>query len=537
MYCKQCGKEHTGKITFCAYCGAKQDVEELTNAKEEQEKIVGRKKNNIVIPICLFSVAVIALMGITTINMCAPKRHLQAYADAILGKQWTEAYQYLFTEENEELPEDNYVDFAEELLEDVSSYEIKKVSKTQKGFSYKITFLDADGQIVLEEQLEIVKKKDKRMMVFSEWGLAENAEDNKWLETLIELNRERMWKDTYYEFVRCVFDNQDNWEALLQKYKYLEEELKVFYDGNYSVLSEENEYAPATVYFKLLYINDDDIPELAIACRDMTMLLRYDENEQRLVPIYWKEKTENILLVDTYSFGLVEYTGEGEQMLGDFEIGYRMQLYEYDGTNMILTDTIEYENEDGKIPSEVKEYYQSVTQFGRYLWYLTEDNINKTLKYDFLDADVKLANGKIEVEEEKEKEQIDIGVMYRELNQSSTYGSKTLVREQIDMRYHLQFKDIWGEPESYGYYDGVEVWGEMGETGIRYINQKLDGIALFGLYPGMDATNVGEILGEYGFTYNAEFELYRDGEDFGDTSLGVEIEDGTIRSIYMYFIE
>lgn len=87
-----------------------------------------------------------------------------------------------------------------------------------------------------------------------------------------------------------------------------------------------------------------------------------------------------------------------------------------------------------------------------------------------------------------------------------------------------------------GNYNGKQVVNFYWESGgsMEYTNERVGDITLFELYPGISRTEAEAILNEYGFKTKASEGYYSTGDSFGNWSVFLQFDNGTVTSISLY---
>lgn len=530
-YCSQCGKELEYDSRFCAYCGSEQQVEGKTITRQ-----YGKSKK-IVLVILFFCCLVTGIVGV---NIFAPDLYMWSYTNNILDKNWEKIYSCICPN-NEFLELDDFSEFADLIMEDVTECEWKRSYRSGNRVGYEILLMNEKKEILLKETYEVEKQEKRKFLLFSDWKFNEEIWETEIVSSILELVNERAWKETYYDFCNVVYKYNHDWDEIYNRYEYIKEELVEFYNGNYhatEVLQATPLDSTEYLYFWIGHIDDDNIPELVLSGDYASMMLRFDEGKLKVVEWCEPDYDQQSVLFNTAwdEAGFVERQGK----VMNFSYGsgewHELQIFIYDGISMVKRRTIEFETNNGEVSDDIKEYRDMITHDTSYLWLLSKENIEEALKFDkdnvsvsFVDSEVELGN---------QIEHYDIGEVYRELFHNR-YDGKLCIKDILDIRFDLIYKNEFAGPFVEGYYQNQKVWSENHETFIEYLG-KLDGVTLFGLYPGMQESDVEHTLEEYGFYRESEtdFEvIFYDGPEHSDTGVSVYITDGKVTGIGMWFVE
>ena len=224
-------------------------------------------------------------------------------------------------------------------------------------------------------------------------------EELKEKERLEQEAKEKAWKEAYYNFLLAI--NDQDVDKIREEYPELTEAVEIFIENNFYTLCNSfqiDDSLPPTdkILFSLVYLDDDEIPELYIDGDYEGLLVRYDGEKLQSIRWKWDEGVcYNMTHESDERYYYVEKSG---RIICDFPPLARatsVTVYQYvDGTSQKITD-ITYcfdgnlDAEEGYIDGtyvtnseafvKAEEYKKQVTTPIEATEEITEDNLKKVL--------------------------------------------------------------------------------------------------------------------------------------------------------------
>ena len=126
----------------------------------------------------------------------------------------------------------------------------------------------------------------------------------------------------------------------------------------------------------------------------------------------------------------------------------------------------------------------------------------------------------------------DIGCVYMGMPE----GNSEQVMNSLKDKYAIDFAGIDGEGFAFkGSCEGKESFTFYVEDGhmLKYENERVNGITLLGVYPGMDEKEADKLLNKYGFYKRDEYS-YQTGGSIGNYFVNCRTENGKVISISIW---
>lgn len=158
----------------------------------------------------------------------------------------------------------------------------------------------------------------------------------------LEMNPDFVWRKAYYDFIVAVADS--NMDIINASFPESAEAAQAFLDASVSVREMHPE---AVTHFSLVYLDDNDMPEIMLSIGEDTLErtgMLFAIREQRVVPIMFPETEfgSPYLIPGAFDTYLKERQGLIVSDNYAIEVGgnNNMDAYSYDGTNMVLSKSI-----------------------------------------------------------------------------------------------------------------------------------------------------------------------------------------------------
>ncbi|MGN0495409.1 MAG: zinc-ribbon domain-containing protein [Lachnospiraceae bacterium] len=370
-----------------------------------------------------------------------------------------------------------------------------------------------------------------------------------------EESEEAPWKEAYCDFLIAV--HSEDMEVIREQYPSMADMLNWFFNSNYNSFGLDiSERRPVTeeIKFSIIYLNEDEIPELFLSGDYCGLLFSFSDGTVRPVTYqdspsdiqffyfdfsnFYYEKESCLVLEDEYSTGeymgikVYQYDEDVQYVNVQDEIMYVLDdttdspYGEYIG--MYNGERISHEEADAYI----EEYKEQIPIELKGNYAITRDNLAEVLAYDRVwDMEMELSR------EPSDEEVVDIGKIFME------GMGREQVREKLNERFDIQYQLFNEEAATRGYYNGVEVYMEEYDNCMYYKNMELDSVRLLGVCPGMEVWKAGLALEDNGFSYNGNFTAqwggmsFSTGEERGDWVVRLIFEEETVDEIEFFQIE
>lgn len=292
MFCENCGTKNQDGAVFCENCGTKlvqpQDAQQTQaepqvnqvppmQAAPQYQQFAQPKAPKkpfkltpaIIIPVIAAVVVIIAAIAFVAIGKSTsdPEKVVRKYLDAMVDKDWKNAYAMLEVKESDFLNEENYIKMKEEAKgQTISNYKIytdmdeieKDAISTTIYYGYTVSGQSGE----LSGSLELIKQKGKRMFFFEKWEISESYSENSVIYAP--------------ENVVVTLDGVelDAEEAKADSDGYLEYEIPSMFYGTHMVKAESDiyedieeewyvDYSEASCYISTGDVKDEIVEELA----------------------------------------------------------------------------------------------------------------------------------------------------------------------------------------------------------------------------------------------------------------------------------
>lgn len=379
--------------------------------------------------------------------------------------------------------------------------------------------------IGISKQSKEVKPGEEEL-IFTDETTAEQMESTE--------QPEELWKEAYCDFLIVI--NSENVNLIHEQYAYMEDEINQFYNKNYNAFGldvSEKFASPEELLFSLIYMDEDEIPELVLTGDYGGMILTFIEDMIR--PITWKTDDYESNTMDFWG-GEYYFSGrdgkimENINFLEDFR---DVRIYQYNASAQCI-EMQEYLSHGYDEPSEeidmlIAKYIDEINNkiYGTYS--ISNDNLADVLMYE--EARTKDLNSALVSSTD---EIVDMGSMFME-----NMSNKDTIREQISSLTDIRYEEEQEMAAIVGYRDDVEVYREEGDNYIAYKNIRIQNLELLGIYPGMPVWKAVRLLESAGFYYSRWMDCmtYVTGEEFGDWGVGLYIDnDNRVTGIELYCI-
>jgi len=192
MFCEECGTKNRKNANFCKECGAKINKNE-TELLEKNEVIVSKptykeigpsqKKNKSFgkkkVLIILLIIVMLVFIAATLIfaNSLKPKMVAQKYFVALMEEDGDILYKYLGVENKGITSKKIFEEVYDNESEDLLNYKVVNESITTSGLeaSVVIEYTLEDSVKTNEKRIELVKDKEKILLFFDKWIIADKS--------------------------------------------------------------------------------------------------------------------------------------------------------------------------------------------------------------------------------------------------------------------------------------------------------------------------------------------------------------------------
>lgn len=306
-------------------------------------------------------------------------------------------------------------------------------------------------------------------------------------------------------------------------------------DGREEVIISYTESSMAGMTARI-YDYDADTNETILEIQEFPALTFYDNGA---IKAEWSHNQG--LGNDLWPYNLYSYDPETDSYVSRGSVDTWDKLFreeDYDGTSFpdeldTDGDGILYYLNDGSSDGETV----TVNQAEYDAWYqsVVEDASELEIPWKSFDLDEITSYGEeymallMEQIEEMKTTDLDMGLRFMQTN-SDVETISNEVAEQTGIE--MLGADSQGLIMHTGILDGVEVYKcfIQDEGGIYYCEKMVEGLSMFGIYPGMAETDAQQKLYERGFYLN-QYDMYVTGESFGNYSIYLDLEDGMISQI------
>lgn len=195
MFCGECGEKLKKGDLFCEKCGAKVEVsnenkntsnKSVTKTNSNPKKPMDKKTKMIIAIVAVVAVTLFVLYQVLS-SMYSPKEIAKDYIEALINKDASKLYSYMEIDGDKTFVSKKTFEKLldeQEYLVDIENYTITdvKYADGKLSASVKVSYTTKSSSRENTEIISLVKAKDKKLIFFDDWKIADLVSDSMIVE-------------------------------------------------------------------------------------------------------------------------------------------------------------------------------------------------------------------------------------------------------------------------------------------------------------------------------------------------------------------